>query len=283
MLRTPTATEGERGHQAEAVARARGGQVSLSGQFLPTPVASDAGSNASGGEGGDYLRTVALNLLPTPTAANIDAKATTEEWLDKARDCAERGKDVPTVPLGTAVMVMNDKAGLTALLRDAPVLPTPQVDDAKNTGHNTKRRPTLASTVYGETNWGKFEPVLPTPVARDYKDGQASRIRDGVLQTDSVSLAVFQLPSSSWGKFEPAIRRWETITGNPAPAPTIGDGKDGAHRLSSLFTEWMMGLPAGWITGSGLTRTNELKMAGNGVVPQQAVLALSVLLDTEGK
>jgi hypothetical protein len=82
-----------------------------------------------------------------------------------------------------------------------------------------------------------------------------------------------------WGKFEPAIRRWEETLGRPAPLPTKPDGKDGAHRLSSAFTEWMMGVPEGWITGVGLTRNEELKACGNGVVPQQAELALRMLLD----
>jgi len=83
----------------------------------------------------------------------------------------------------------------------------------------------------------------------------------------------------SWGKFEPAIRRWEQVLGRPAPAPTKPDGKDGAHRLSSKFTEWMMGLPDGWVTDCGLSRNEELKACGNGVVPQQAELALRMLLD----
>ena len=82
-----------------------------------------------------------------------------------------------------------------------------------------------------------------------------------------------------WGKFEPAIRRWEQTIGRPAPAPTKPDGKDGAHRLSSAFTEWMMGLPDGWITDCGLSRNDELKACGNGVVPQQAELALRILLE----
>jgi DNA (cytosine-5)-methyltransferase 1 len=41
----------------------------------------------------------------------------------------------------------------------------------------------------------------------------------------------------------------------------------------------MMGVPAGWIVDCGLTRNEALKAAGNGVVPQQAELALRVLLD----
>ena len=39
----------------------------------------------------------------------------------------------------------------------------------------------------------------------------------------------------------------------------------------------MMGLPEGWVTGHGLSPSQELKMLGNGVVPQQARLALALL------
>ena len=84
---------------------------------------------------------------------------------------------------------------------------------------------------------------------------------------------------TNWGKFEPAIRRWEQTLGRPAPSPTKPDGKEGNHRLSSAFTEWMMGLPSGWITEVGLSRNDELKACGNGVVPQQAELALRALLE----
>ncbi len=41
------------------------------------------------------------------------------------------------------------------------------------------------------------------------------------------------------------------------------------------FSEWMMGLPAGWT--AGIPRTPRLKMIGNAVVPQQASLALELL------
>ena len=84
----------------------------------------------------------------------------------------------------------------------------------------------------------------------------------------------------NWGKFAPAIERWETVIERPAPAPTKPDGKDGSHRLSAEFTEFMMGLPAGWVTDPelGLSRNEQLKLCGNGVVPQQAALALRMML-----
>jgi DNA (cytosine-5)-methyltransferase 1 len=86
----------------------------------------------------------------------------------------------------------------------------------------------------------------------------------------------------NFDRFEPAVRRWEEVTGHLAPAPTKPDGKDGGARLSAEFTEWMMGLEPGWITGVGLSRKDELKACGNGVVPQQAKLALTILLDRVG-
>jgi DNA (cytosine-5)-methyltransferase 1 len=45
----------------------------------------------------------------------------------------------------------------------------------------------------------------------------------------------------------------------------------------------MMGLPQGWITAAdiGLSRKDQLKACGNGVVPQQAELALRVLIDED--
>ena len=91
-----------------------------------------------------------------------------------------------------------------------------------------------------------------------------------------------QVLTGNWGKFEPAIERWESILKRPAPSPTKPDGKNDNHRLSSKFTEWMMGLPDGWVTNVGLSRNEELKACGNGVVPQQAELALSILLRDTG-
>lgn len=87
--------------------------------------------------------------------------------------------------------------------------------------------------------------------------------------------------SVAWGRFEPAIRRWERLT-RRAPAPTE-TGPKGGQRLAPRFVEWMMGLPAGWVTAvAGISRNAMLKMLGNGVVPQQAEAALYELADVAG-
>jgi len=48
-------------------------------------------------------------------------------------------------------------------------------------------------------------------------------------------------------------------------------------KLNAKFVEYMMGLPDGWVTNLDLSRAQQLKMLGNGVVPQQAYYALELL------
>lgn len=89
----------------------------------------------------------------------------------------------------------------------------------------------------------------------------------------------------AWGEYAPAIERWERLTKRQAPPPTLPDGSKGQHRLSARFVEWMMGLPDGWVTDPsiGISRNDQIKALGNGVVPQQARLALETLLDDTGQ
>jgi len=80
-------------------------------------------------------------------------------------------------------------------------------------------------------------------------------------------------PDTDWGRFAPAVARWEAVTGRRAPWAT-----DDRRRLNPAFVEWLMGLPAGWVTDvPELTRTQQLKALGNGVVPQQAEAAIRLL------
>lgn len=82
-----------------------------------------------------------------------------------------------------------------------------------------------------------------------------------------------------WAQYGPAIRRWERILGRPAPYPTAVGGR-GGRVLDPALPEFMMGLPEGWITDvPGLTRAQQLRLAGNGVVKRQAIAAFQHLLE----
>lgn len=80
-------------------------------------------------------------------------------------------------------------------------------------------------------------------------------------------------PVGFFGAYEPAVKQWAQIIGRPVPIPVDERG------VEPVFVEWMMGLPQGHVTGLGLSRTAELKMLGNGVVPQQAALAIKLLTE----
>lgn len=184
LLRTPAASEAERGHQPEEKARARGGQVTLSGQ---------------------------MNYLPTTRAQHGE----------------DRNNKIYPRDLSKPQNLENALA----------ILPTPNTMDDLPPRDESKI---------------------------DRSKGGYSNVRETVMRPN-------------FDRFEPAVRRWEAVIGHLAPNPTEPTGKDGAPRLSSKFTEWMMGLEPGWITGVGLSRKDELKACGNGVVPQQAKLALTIL------
>lgn len=54
-------------------------------------------------------------------------------------------------------------------------------------------------------------------------------------------------------------------------------------RLSPAFVEWMMGADEGWVTSPdlGLSRSDQLKILGNGVVIHQAAHAYRLLLGAD--
>ena len=86
-----------------------------------------------------------------------------------------------------------------------------------------------------------------------------------------------RIESPDYGVYAPAIARWEQVLGRPAPAPTVPPTREGGRaRLSTRFVEWLMGLEEGHVTGKdlGLTREQQLRLLGNGVVPQQGAAAI---------
>jgi DNA (cytosine-5)-methyltransferase 1 len=121
--------------------------------------------------------------------------------------------------------------------------------------------------------------LLPTPQTGDGTKGMTSTPEYRASTGHQVMLSNHapQL-ANTWGRFTTSIERWEQLT-RPAPSPVKPDGRDGANRLAAEFAEWMMGLPDGWVTGLDIKRNGQLKALGNGVVPQQAELALRYLLE----
>lgn len=276
-------------------------------------------------------------------------------------------------------------------LRSAPAtvfMPTPRASDgAKGPSYNG-HRVNLSGAILGQAG------LLPTPTA---SDGMAERMRTGVWHAGSrraMNLGIAgqivtagegkaRDPESygfrvDWGRFTPAVRRWETILGRPAPDPTqatrrlrvlagrlparLRDGAWCARRiqatlphgvdwpcrrrvidrwaavgaaglidpvwrsiasrdpddpvgctrlparsvldlwfraahtrvtvanLSPRLAEWMMGLPAGWVTDPAIWRNVpgnhrmlQLRALGNGVCPPQAERAVRDALDLRRK
>lgn len=114
--------------------------------------------------------------------------------------------------------------------------------------------------------------LLPTPRATDgTKGGPNQRGSSGDLMLPSA------VQADRCGDYAPAIARWETVLGRPAPDPTE-PGRNGSPRLSPVFVEWMMGLPAGWVTDVDISRNEQLRALGNGVVPAQSAAATRAFL-----
>jgi len=273
LLRSPKASEGQGGALGEAEALKRGNTVGVRDQIMDLVAAQGVKvSRAS----------VNLpNLLPTPNTMDTLPVRSGEA---RERNLLRGGATSRRISSG------NLREDVVYLLPKTNLLPTPntmehreiktpeQIAELKAKSPGGYRN--LRETVVNEM------PMLPTPKALDGIKGnlKTSQERlDSGHQVDlpNVAIDINNSPAikRDWGKFESAVRLWEQEIEREAPSPTKPDGKEGAHRLSSKFTEWMMGLPEGWITDVGLTRNEELKLAGNGVVPQQAELALKILLE----
>lgn len=197
----------------------------------------------------------------------------------------ERGSDTPT--LGT-----DDRPHAPGRPARVTLFPTPSAMDGSGgrvsselggtRPSGAKRSITLATATAH---------LLPTPNAalatmgggRDPEERRSGNhsitLKDAIEggPNQSGSRGDLMLPSAvqpeRFGPYADAIQRWEHVIGRPAPAPTE-PGRN-RPRLAAAFVEWMMGLPAGHVTATpGLTRNQQLKALGNGVVPQQGAAAL---------
>jgi len=215
--------------------------------------------------------------LRTPSVTDSTGGAISE------RQARERGRMVKVADQVVELAFDNNLKVSPAIA--ASLLPTPR---AQEPGSTSAGYGDCLNDVANRLTKGLApKDLLPTPAVghirnhdepiEDYLARRQKMIDGEYKGMPGISLGV--AVRINWGKFTPAIKRWEELT-RPAPTPTKPDGKDGNHRLSAEFTEWMMGLPEGWVTAEdiGLKRNDALKACGNGVVPQQAELALRMLL-----
>lgn len=267
--------------------------------LLPTPAVNDMGmaytpeewdawtekmkaKHGNGNGNGKSLNVEAQRLLPTPGAG------AGEKGRGTGQDPAARREQGKQVELADVVCwELLDRS------REDALLPTPRATDGTKGGPNQRGSsgdlmlPSAVASMSSACSYcGELRevagcdncdagplPLLPTPTAVDYKSsGGGYNGQTNVTLTD----ATVRQPAR-WGEYEPAIRRWEAIT-RPAPEPTKPNSK-GSPKLSDEFDEWLMGLPAGWITDvPGITWNEVLKACGNGVVPQQGAAGLRWLL-----
>lgn len=232
----------------------------LGGKLLRTPMGAEADGGPSSGT--DSRARIRLSdqvekLLPSPVAQPSGNRP--DDHLRK-----KPGREVVT---DLAIIVEN---GL--LETGGKLLPTPRADEATGIGiHGTGGQDLRTSVA-----------LLPTPDAYAGSRGGAQDPEKRRAGGHSVALHdvvekgnVRPQGGPTWGPYGAAIERWETVLGRSVPEPTE-QGPKGGQRLSAVFVEWMMGLPEGWVTDPALelSRTQQLKMLGNGVVVQQATSAL---------
>ncbi len=197
--------------------------------------------------------------------------------------------DSATRPLRAAGAVLGDLAdlrmdarwiGLPASLVGAPhprfrVFILAHRNDAVPNPARIGLHPRRRNPGQGEGQTGHDRAVSPDHRLHAPRTGwlaqQERRIGDAVL-ADRGHL-------HRWGRYADAIARWEHVTGRPAPAPALLNQSSGP-RPSPEFVEWLMGLPARWVTGptATLTANQQITALGNGVLPLQAMLAIRALV-----
>lgn len=139
------------------------------------------------------------------------------------------------------------------------LLPTPQSTNA-----------TASSTGYGANLPEVARELLPNP-------GAGNSVMGLPRASGRPPEKPARIDYTDFGMYEPMIARWEQVLGRPAPAPTVPPTREGGRaRLSTRFVEWLMGVEDGHVTGEdlGLTREQQLRLLGNGVVPQQGAAAI---------
>lgn len=253
-------------------------QPPVTGPLFPTPDASVANDGegpdtwlarrervrAKGinGNGMGMPLTIAVQLLPTPDAYQGSRGG--------SQDPEKRRAGGHTVSLADVI-----EKGLA-------LLPTPQASDAVfSATARTEGRPLEKSTKLATQ-----VALLPTP--RSSRGASSTEIAYALggerSDDDRTQGEVVFVHPARWGKYRAAVERHAHMLGVTPPEPTQPNSKGNAE-LAPAFVEWMMCLPAGWVTSPARwahlsrkqAREAQLKMLGNGVVWPCALAAYQSL------
>lgn len=270
--------------------------------YPPGNAPGDAGAAQLRKLQGAPARSRAATLLPTPAARlGISTSLTPQAAANRQATRAGKGLNLDDV----IALLPSPETACEAGAEGGggmPVLPTPTaMDGNRATVHYPDQHTTLNDAVAqllptpAATRYGSNQPLtsgaavcpgldsidrlLPTPRA-SANENRSTRVTPSQEQGRHgryLSSELCTVQPGRWGPYQAAVARWEAVTGNRAPEPTE-PGISTAVRLAPAFPEWMMGLPAGWVTAvAGLTRNEQLQLVGNGVMPPQFAYAVKVL------
>jgi len=259
---------------------------------LPMPEPRTAATACSSLPSGP-AQPVGSRLLPTPVAGCFNDGESLSNWQarrDRQKQLGRNGNGIGTpLPVAIALLTASMAGDFGADKASGPVRPSGAKRQAGLPDviiHRIAGQGNPAGTA--EAGAGRLLPTPDTGCSPNGHGRRGGRPGNGHQSGQGLDVAATALSPGpapragqdtvAWGEYEPAIRRWEQVLGYPAPPPAE-PGPSGRPRLSAEFAEWMMGIP-GLVTGvPGIPRTRQLKLIGNGVVPQQAAAALRLLIE----
>jgi hypothetical protein len=291
LLPTPTAEDGERGRGGAGSDRLGAATFDDPGdvRLLPTPQAADGdggrmekgamrrGGKRPSGHKGTLTLGTAVDLREEIAERPFAAVAEGEQAALFAADAVEvallptpvanpenpgAGGDLRAAVVhgeGRRNETGVDTLGRPNRGRPSRLLPTPTTQDGENTAGPSQRR-----RHSDPLNVVAADALLPTPQAADGDRSSEQMPRHYSTGADNPTLlGAARRAEVEWGVYEGAVRRWEEVSGQPAPAPTDEKG-----RLDPPFVTWMLGYPEGWFDVPDVSRTAKLRALGNSVQVQ---------------
>lgn len=232
-LRTEEGREGQERHLEHQ-------SVSVATTLWSTPTAKcseGSQTHRSGERSGELLLNGQADLWSTPRAIDSMCRETLRE-ADAVR------REIENAPRGgTTTGKLEDQISLWS---------TPTTQDAKNDGPPSQAaRNSPPLNAQAQQDWGETPTGLwPTPNAEEATGYMSGSNRDTWRPTLS-GLAEGASPVLRQGRPSSLPGQPTGTPGGPSSPPPPGSPPPSPRkRLNPKFVEWLMGLPAGWVTGS---------------------------------